>query len=51
MTFTKFLGWKHSTNINPVTENDLPEVVAVETVINCFWFKSTSSRYQGIFHA
>ena len=50
MTFTKFSGSKHSTIINAVTENDLPEAVDVETVTNCFWFKSTSSRYQGIFH-
>ena len=47
MTFTKFSGWKHSTIINPVTENDIPEIVAVETVTNCFWFKSMSSRYPG----
>ena len=50
MTFTKFSGWKHSTIINPVTENGLPEVVTVETVTNCFWFKSASSQRQGIFH-
>ena len=50
MTFTKFSGWKHSTIIIPVRENDLPEVVGVETVTKCFWLKSTLSQYQGIFH-
>ena len=37
-----FSGWKHSTIINLVTENILPEAVALETLTNCFWFKSMS---------
>ena len=50
MISTRFSGWKHSTIINPAAKDPLKKVVAMETVTNCFWFKSTSSRYQGIFY-
>ena len=48
--FTKFSGWRHSTITNPAAKDRFKKVVAMETVTNCFFFKSTSSRYQAIFH-
>ena len=50
MISTKFLGWNHSTIINLPAKDPLKKAVAIETVTNRFWFKSTSLRYQGIFY-
>ena len=47
--FTKRSGLKHSTIVKLVAKNRLLEVVAMETVINCFWFKSTSGQYEFVF--
>ena len=43
-------GINHSTIINLPAKDRLKKVAAIETATDCFWFKSTSSRYQGIFY-
>ena len=39
---SKFSGLKHPTIINPAAKYRFKKSVPMETVTNCFWFKSTS---------
>ena len=43
MISIKFSEWNHLAIINLPAKDRLKKVVAIETVTNCFWFKSTSS--------
>ena len=48
--FHEIFGFEALDHYKTSSKKCLLEVVAMETVTNCFWFKSTSSRYKGIFH-